>query len=268
MAYSYLRYWNKILPLGLILACFAAGGLLLASAIASPRMSPAKRVTKHIEDVKVGDWVLAKDPAEAGPPRPHQVIALPRNWTEHLVHIQVACGQVQATRSHPFYVEGEGWVSACDLKVHDRLRDEHDSTITVEKLWTEDRPADTFNLTVEDVHTYYVLAGDTSVLVHNLIVVTPGGTAIPVPNGAAGPVPIINPGGATTGFKFTGGSGGYGMNSRVTTVRIMDPTLPNAASPGYPNGNVTYENAVGQGVNPATGRTIPDNDPMRHIPCD
>jgi hypothetical protein len=159
------------LPMCLIIAAFTAGGLLLASAVTSPttKVPERKYVTKNIEDVKVGDWVLAKDPGQAGPPTPHQVMALPRNYTLHIVHVQVeGGGEVQATRNHPFYVDRKGWTEARDLRVGDRLRDEHDCTVIIERLWTEDRQTDTYNLTVEGVHTYYVLAGGFPLLVHNL----------------------------------------------------------------------------------------------------
>jgi RHS repeat-associated protein len=96
--------------------------------------------------------------------------------------------------------------------------------------------------------------------------VTEGGDAIPVPRGATGPVPVVNPGGKTTGFAFTEGSGGPGLDPKVTGVRVMDPVPPRGASPGYPNGYVAFENAAGQGVNPATGRTVPNADPTRHVP--
>ena len=99
-----------------------------------------------------------------------------------------------------------------------------------------------------------------------LIVVSPGGDAIPVPNGATGPVPVVNDQGNTTGFGYTGGSGGYGMDPRTTDVRIMDPTPPRGASPGYPNGYVSYGNTSKQGVNPQTGRPVPPSDTSRHIP--
>ncbi len=95
-----------------------------------------------------------------------------------------------------------------------------------------------------------------------LIVVSPGGNAIPVPNGATGPVPADN----GKGVQYNGGSGGYGMDSRVTGVRIMDPTPAKGASPGYPNGHVSYGNASGQGVNPQTGQTVSNADPSRHMP--
>ena len=85
-------------------------------------------------------------------------------------------------------------------------------------------------------------------------VVTPKGTAVPVPDGATGPVPVINPSGNQTGIAYTGGSGG--TNGQVTTLRIMDPTPSRGANPGYPNGYIKFENTLRQGVNPYTGQTV------------
>ena len=164
------RRWTVRIPLLLSLLCTLGGAALLGSAIASPRTAaPPKYFTKNIEDVKVGDWVLAKNPGDDGPPTPHRVTALPRNYTLQVVHVQVeGGGELQATRNHPFFVDGVGWVDARDLKVGDRLRDDHDLVVRIARLWTESRHARTYNLTVDGVHTYYVLAGQTPVLVHNL----------------------------------------------------------------------------------------------------
>lgn len=88
-------------------------------------------------------------------------------------------------------------------------------------------------------------------------IVTPNGTAIPVPEGASGPTPVTNPGGRQTGVAYTEGSGG--QNGKVSTVRIMEPTPPRGNSPGYPNGYVKYENSASpkpQGVDSVTGRTL------------
>jgi len=76
----------------------------------------------------------------------------------------------------------------------------------------------------------------------------------------------INQGGRTTGFGYTGGSGGLGLDHRVSNVRIMDATLPRGPSPGYPAGYVNYQNIGGQSVNPFTGQTIAPNNPLWHIP--
>jgi RHS repeat-associated protein len=88
-------------------------------------------------------------------------------------------------------------------------------------------------------------------------IAAPDGQVFPVPPGATGPRPVVNPGGKQTGVHFSGGTGGE--NGKVSTIRIMDPTQPKGASPGYPNGYVKYENASKQPVSPVTGKTIPNS---------
>jgi RHS repeat-associated protein len=87
----------------------------------------------------------------------------------------------------------------------------------------------------------------------------PNGEIVPVPKGATGPAPVRG----GNGFQFTGGSGGYGLDPRVTNVRVMGPTPPGAQYP-YPRGYVSYSNAAGQAINPYTGRTISRSDPFWH----
>ena len=90
-------------------------------------------------------------------------------------------------------------------------------------------------------------------------VVSPNGTAYPVPKGAEGPVPVVNQAGKQTGVAFTNGSGGA-VDKRVDTIRVMNPTSPRGASPGYPKGYIKYENSSGQGVDPLSGRTLPNSE--------
>ncbi|WP_341922299.1 Ig-like domain repeat protein [Polaromonas sp. YR568] len=92
--------------------------------------------------------------------------------------------------------------------------------------------------------------------------VSSNGTVFPIPAGARGPIPVTNPNGQVTGTAFTGGNGG--ANGQVCTVRFMNPTPPRGASPGYPNGYVKYENAAGQGVDPYSGKTLPNS--QSHFP--
>lgn len=47
----------------------------------------------------------------------------------------------------------------------------------------------------------------------------PNGEVVPVPSGATGPT-VVESG---KGFQFTDGSGGPGLDPRVTDVRVMDP---------------------------------------------
>lgn len=88
-------------------------------------------------------------------------------------------------------------------------------------------------------------------------VVSAKGTAFPVPKGATGPTPVTSPAGKQTGAAFTGGKGG--ANGQVSTMRMMDPTPPRGASPGYPNGYIKYENASKQGVDSYSGKTLPNS---------
>jgi len=83
-------------------------------------------------------------------------------------------------------------------------------------------------------------------------IVAPNGTAYPVPQGSVGPNPLTR----GSGVAFTGGNGG--ANGQVSTMRIMDPTPPRGRSPGYPKGYIKYDNACGQGVDPYTGRVLPN----------
>jgi hypothetical protein len=99
------------------------------------------------------------------------VVALPRNWTEHVVHVEIdGGGELKATRNHPFWVEGRGWTAAKNLRANDRLTDDRGEPVAIKRAWVEDRTTGTYNLSVEGVHTYYVSAGGVPVLVHNVFV--------------------------------------------------------------------------------------------------
>lgn len=88
------------------------------------------------------------------------------------------------------------------------------------------------------------------------------GEIVPVPEGAVGPT-MVDSG---KGFQFTGGSGGRGLNPRVTDVRIMDPVTSGKYT--YPDGYVSYSNGATppQTVNPWTGQTVANADPWAHWP--
>ncbi|MDN3357330.1 polymorphic toxin-type HINT domain-containing protein [Actinomadura sp. DC4] len=132
--------------------------------------------TKAIENVKVGDKVLSTDP-ETGKTQGRPVLAtITGTGTKHLVQITVTThhhkskksGVVIATDNHPFWTERPGqWTQAGELKPGMWLRASAGThvQITAIKTWTQHQTV--HNLTVNGVHTYYVKAGVTSVLVHN-----------------------------------------------------------------------------------------------------
>jgi hypothetical protein len=128
--------------------------------------------TKDIEDIKLGDEVLATDPA-TGKSGSRKVSRLIRTegdkyFNELTIATDDGPQKLTATHEHPFWSPSEKrWVEAGQLQPNATLLTDDGTTVTV----TNNRPftkhARTYNLTVEDLHTYYVLAGSTPVLVHN-----------------------------------------------------------------------------------------------------
>ncbi|GAA0801694.1 RHS repeat-associated core domain-containing protein [Spirilliplanes yamanashiensis] len=130
--------------------------------------------TKPIEELVAGqDEVRATDP-ETGVTEAKAVEAtITGEGAKQLVDVVVDTGDGQsvivATDNHPFWVADEkAWVDAGELRVGALLRTAAGTYVQVEAV--DPRPiaeARVHNLTVEDTHTYYVVAGDTPVLVHN-----------------------------------------------------------------------------------------------------
>ena len=132
--------------------------------------------TRPIKDVKIGDKVVATDP-ETGKTRVETVTAEIRGTGDkHLVQITVdtdgtsghQTSSITATDGHPFWVpELHAWITATNLHAGNWLRTSAGTyvQITAVKRWTQNATAN--NLTVADLHTYYVVAGTTPILVHN-----------------------------------------------------------------------------------------------------
>ncbi|MFD6556047.1 polymorphic toxin-type HINT domain-containing protein [Streptomyces sp. NPDC058398] len=142
--------------------CFLAGTDVL--------MADGK--TKDIEDVHVGDKVLATDP-KTGKTASREVLQLiitenDKHFNELSIATKNGVEKLTATNKHPFWSPSQdAWISAAALEPGMTLRTETGATVIV----TGNRPfakhARTYNLTVADLHTYYVVAGTTPILVHN-----------------------------------------------------------------------------------------------------
>ncbi|MFB7180621.1 polymorphic toxin-type HINT domain-containing protein [Streptomyces sp. NPDC056257] len=73
-----------------------------------------------------------------------------------------------STFHHPYWSETRHqWTDAGDLTPGEQLRQPNGTTLTVQTTRNYPYAVTTYNLTVDDFHTYYVLAGKTPVLVHN-----------------------------------------------------------------------------------------------------
>ncbi|RZU25056.1 intein/RHS repeat-associated protein [Streptomyces sp. BK239] len=142
--------------------CFLAGTDVLM----------ADGTTKNIEDVEVGDEVQATDP-ETGEVGPREVTHLivtedDKFFNELSIATSDGVSHLTATHEHPFWSpSARTWTAARDLTPGMTLLTEAGATVTVTANRSFSRHARTYNLTVDDLHTYYVLAGQTPVLVHN-----------------------------------------------------------------------------------------------------
>ncbi|WP_456095347.1 polymorphic toxin-type HINT domain-containing protein [Parafrankia elaeagni] len=120
----------------------------------------------------MGDQVLATDP-DTGRTEPHTVTHLiTGTGTKHLIDITITTpngpATLTATAGHPFWdTTDQQWTDADTLTPADQLLspDGHQAPITGTRDYHQHDTV--YNLTVDTLHTYYVLAGAMPVLVHN-----------------------------------------------------------------------------------------------------
>ncbi len=117
--------------------------------------------------------MLATDP-ETGETRAETVTAeILGNGEKLLVDVTVETDDgnrevITATGGHPFWVpELDAWTDAEELQPGQWLRTSAGTHVQITALTHRTNTGTVHNLTVNNLHTYYVLAGATPVLVHN-----------------------------------------------------------------------------------------------------
>jgi RHS repeat-associated protein len=128
----------------------------------------ADGTTVAIRDIRPGDLVLATDPV-TGDHGPREVT---HTWVheDDLVDLGLDSGHVvTTTEDHPFWNHTDRqWQPAAAIEPGDQLVTSTGDSATVTGLDAGSVRSDlAYNLTIDGIHTYYVLVGDTSVLVHN-----------------------------------------------------------------------------------------------------
>ncbi|WP_182885243.1 polymorphic toxin-type HINT domain-containing protein [Microbispora sp. H10885] len=132
---------------------------------------------RPIEQLKVGDKVLATDPVTSVEGAHAVTATTGYKADKHMVEISIKpksakAGNgdtITATDNHPFWVQNRhAWLQAGRLQPGMWLRTSAGTWVQISaiKTWTSQQQ-EVHNLTVADLHTYYVLAGVTPVLVHN-----------------------------------------------------------------------------------------------------
>ncbi|MFE7638265.1 RHS repeat-associated core domain-containing protein [Kitasatospora sp. NPDC057518] len=135
---------------------------------------------KPIEEIQEGDVVMATDP-QTGETHPEPVTATittpdDKDFTDLTLTDDTSPrgppadeqSKITSTYHHPYWSETrQQWVDAGELTSGEQLRQPDGTTLTIQSVRNYPYAVTTHNLTVSFLHTYYVLAGATPVLVHN-----------------------------------------------------------------------------------------------------
>ena len=126
-------------------ACFVAG-----TPIRTPEGS------KAIEELKIGDLVLAKD--EYNPEGPVTAKAVLQTFvrTSPTLNVHARGFVIGTTAEHPFFVRGKGWVEAHYLEKGDEFQTSDGRRVPCDGIADSGRIETVYNVEVADSHTYFV----------------------------------------------------------------------------------------------------------------
>ncbi|MEC3996358.1 RHS repeat-associated core domain-containing protein [Actinacidiphila sp. DG2A-62] len=194
-----------------------------------------------IQSVRVGDTIEATDPL-TGVTKAEKVQAVIKTLTDtDFTDLTIAGGVgadpiVTSTQHHPYWdVTRHRWLDAADIHPGDTLRTPNGPAVHVTRVRNYTGHIVTYNLTISELHTYYVLAGATAVLVHNC---PTGKLSDPLPRGMnnkiasayddvkAGRIPSHDTYGGREHPWWTGAKE-YRVPGRPDSDRILEKELPN-----------------------------------------
>jgi large repetitive protein len=132
----------------------------------------ADGTTKAIKDVRLGDKVASTNPVTGGKSA-QSIVELHHNHDTDLTDVSIESADhstaiVHTTSHHPLWDATRGaWVAAGSLLVGHRLRTDSGVTVVVTAVRSWTGQHEMLDLTLAAVHTYFVSAGVSYVLVHN-----------------------------------------------------------------------------------------------------
>ena len=188
--------------------------------------------TKPIENIALDDKVTVTD-ANTGKTTTREVVGtIVTEDDKQFVDLTIKtttddAAALIATTTHPFWNKSKHeWTKAGDLQPGDTLRTPSGATVDVEAVRHFEKRQRTHDLTIMGIHTYYVLAGATPVLVHNsggcptVGLGSPSHQAIGDPNARGGVYALVSESGTVmrTGMATN-------LQSRLATHRRDYPGL-------------------------------------------
>ncbi|WP_158973169.1 ricin-type beta-trefoil lectin domain protein [Streptomyces griseus] len=244
--------------------------------------------TKAIGKIRTGDKVEAADAGTGKHSGPRQVVATLVNHDKDLVDVTVRTDRrhtatLHTTSKHPFWdATAHTWVPAGKLTPGHALTTEDGHTVQVAGVRVTPGEADRYNLTVRELHTYYVVAGGVPVLVHNMC---PTAYKLsletgPAKGSGANQAYQIAKVGSTEYHATGGGAQVWADGFDADTVELLDAKHVNTPgrSPFVPGGKVPdfiqakidkklndefsrYAAVINDPDNPLTGLRVITNDP-------
>ncbi|MEZ0070640.1 hypothetical protein ABIA32_006693, partial [Streptacidiphilus sp. MAP12-20] len=209
--------------------------------------------TTAIGALKPGDEVESADPTTGKDRGGRKVQHVWINHDADLLNVAVNDGRghtsvIRTTANHPFWDDtSHTWLRADHLKAGHKLASTHGQHPTVVNINATPGAAYRWNLTVQQLHTYYVMAGSVPILVHN----TKGCEADPTWGGSvqfAGPDALGRP---------------QGMSAAVSRPMIGEGTPADAGirPPGFTGGRPIGDQARGHLLGRQLGGSgdIPEN---------
>ncbi len=146
---------NRRFPKLRVVPCFVAGTLVHTEEGRTP-----------VEMLDMHDRIIGRD-STSGLELEQEIAAIHVNESQEFVRVKFHDEALVSTPEHPYFVIGQGWKSAKDLKRSDQLLARDGSAIEIEDIEFEVTKFNkrVYNLTVNSASVYYV--GNIGVLVHN-----------------------------------------------------------------------------------------------------
>lgn len=109
--------------------------------------------------------MIADDPTTPGDIEAHQILQTFVHDVSSVVDVYADGEKITTTDDHPFWVKDKGWVKAKDLQASDKLQNDKEEVVTVDRIEHKDGAFKVYNFEVQGFHTYFV--SNLDVLVHN-----------------------------------------------------------------------------------------------------
>lgn len=141
------------------------------SFVAGTQVLMADGTTRSIENLQVGDLVQTTDPLTGVSSAQPVLAPITDTGTKDLFELTLDGGgePLVVTGNHSMWDQSHGWVQVEDMSAGATLRSSDGSGVGLSGLEPLGEYANftVYNLSVAENHTYYVVNGDLSVLVHN-----------------------------------------------------------------------------------------------------